>query len=110
MIFWKLALPLGAAVGLLASCGDSEESLTSGLAPSAGVGDTLTYAQVRPILTDKCVICHGEYANEAKVVKEAKKIYETVAGGYMPAPGVSHLAPQEKIDLLAWLRQVEVKK
>jgi len=103
----KTALPLLAAGALLASCGDSEESLTSSLAPTTGPGDSLTYAQIRPILTNKCVLCHGEYAERAKVVEGAEEIRDAVEGFYMPAPGVSRLSPQERIDLLAWLKQVK---
>ncbi len=97
----------GAALGLLASCGDSVEALTGSVTPPLDPAGRVEFSQVQPILREKCAICHNEYSDSAKIVKKAKQIAATIEGYYMPAPGVAQLAPEDRITLLAWLHQEE---
>jgi uncharacterized membrane protein len=100
----KLLL-IGTACGLLAGCGDSVESLTASDPLPVDAAGRIEFSQVAPILREKCAICHGEYTDSAKIVKNAGQIANTIEGYYMPAPGVAQLAPQDRATLLAWLRQ-----
>jgi len=107
---WKLLLALGAAVGWLSGCGDSVESLTGSYVPATDASGLVAFSQVQPTLLEKCAICHGEYVDSAKIVNgDVKGMYKAVYGYYMPASGVSQLAPQDRIALLAWLKQVEAQ-
>ena len=86
-------------------CGDTLQSLTSDYKPTTDASGRVSFAQVKPSLLEKCAICHGEYNDSAKILRGANKVYEAVYSYYMPASGVAPLAPQDRIDLLAWLDQ-----
>ena len=98
-------LLVGAAYGLLASCGDSVESLTASDPLPFNSAGRIEFSQVAPILREKCAICHSGYADSARIVRDAAQIANTVESYYMPAPGIAQLAPQDRATLIAWLRQ-----
>jgi uncharacterized membrane protein len=90
---------------MLASCGDSVQSLTASDPLPVDAAGRIEFSQVAPILREKCAICHGEYTDSAKIVKKAAEIANTIESYYMPAPGVAQLAPQDRATLIAWLHQ-----
>jgi len=96
-----LALLASVAGGGLWGCGDTVESLSADYQPT-----NVAFSQVKPVLLEKCAICHDEYNDSAKILgHDAQSVYDAVKGYYMPAPGVAPLAPQDRKDLLAWLDQ-----
>ena len=104
-----IVLLLGGTVGWLSGCGDTVQSLM-GPYQSAINLDTLSFAQVQPILLEKCAICHNEYNDSAAIVKKGVSgIYKEVYNYSMPASGVAQLAPQDRVDLLRWLQQMKDK-
>lgn len=102
-----LLLSIGAI--WLSGCGDSVEDLTSSVQPTTGPAGRVAFSQVQPTLLEKCAICHDEYNDSAKILRQARKVRDAVYGGYMPAPGVAPLAVQDRINLIAWLDQVRAE-
>jgi len=100
-----LALCAFVTAGGLAGCGDTLQSLTSDYKPTTDASGRVSFVQVRPTLLEKCAICHNEYNDSAKILHGASKVYDAVNSYYMPASGVAPLAPQDRIDLLAWLNE-----
>jgi uncharacterized membrane protein len=104
-----IVLLLGGTLGWLSGCGDTVQSLMGPYQNSIST-DTLSFAQVRPILLEKCAICHNEYNDSAKIAnKSASRMYSVVYDYSMPASGVAQLAPQDRVDLLKWLKQMKDK-
>jgi uncharacterized membrane protein len=100
-------LLLGGAAGWLAGCGDTIQSLMGPYQQQVNQ-DSLSFAQVKPILLEKCAICHSEYNDSAQIVsKGVNQIYTQVYDYSMPASGVAQLAPQDRIDLLRWLQEMK---
>jgi len=101
-------LLLGGAAGWLAGCGDTVQSL---MGPYQKVvdADTISYLEVQPILQEKCVICHDEYSDSAKIANRGVNgMYTQVYNYSMPASGVAPLAPQDRVLLLKWLQQMQL--
>ena len=99
-----IVLLLGGAFGWLSGCGDTVQSL---MVPYQDA-NTVSFAQVRPILLEKCAICHSEYNDSARIAnKSASKMYSVIYDYSMPASGVAQLAPQDRVDLLKWLQQMK---
>jgi len=100
-------LLLGGAAGWLSGCGDTVQSL---MGPYQNVvnSETIAYDQVQPILEMKCVICHDEYSDSAKIAnKGVNGMYTQVYNYSMPASGVAPLSPQDRVILLKWLQQMQ---
>jgi uncharacterized membrane protein len=102
-------LLLGGVLGWLSGCGDTVQSLMSPYQNEVNA-TTISFAQVRPVLLEKCAICHDEYNDSAKIAnKGVNEIYTQVHDYSMPASGVAQLAPQDRVDLLKWLQQMKDK-
>ncbi|HXP91394.1 MAG TPA: hypothetical protein VN931_10750 [Fibrobacteria bacterium] len=100
-------LLLGGAAGWFAGCGDTVQSLMGPYQLHVD-STTVSFAQVQPILLEKCAICHSEYNDSAQIVaKGVNQIYTQVYDYSMPASGVAQLAPQDRIDLLRWLQEMK---
>jgi len=100
-------LLLGGAAGWLSGCGDTVQSL---LGPYQNVvnSETIAYLEVQPILQEKCVICHNEYSDSAKIAtRGVNGMYTQVYNYSMPSSGVAPLAPQDRVLLLKWLQQMQ---
>jgi len=104
-----IVLLLGGSLGWLSGCGDTVQSLMGPYQQSVDA-TTISFAQVQPILLEKCAICHNEYNDSAQIVnKSASRMYSVVYDYSMPASGVAQLAPQDRINLLKWLQQMKDK-
>lgn len=104
-----IVLLLGGTLGWLSGCGDTLQTLMGPYQAQVNK-DTLSFAQVKPILLEKCAICHNEYNDSATIVnKGVNRVYSVVNDYSMPASGVAQLAPEDRIDLLRWLQQMKDK-
>lgn len=102
-----LVLLLGGSLGWLSGCGDTVQSLMAPYQNEANA-TTISFAQVRPVLLEKCAICHDEYNDSARIAsKGVDEVYQQVRDYSMPASGVAQLAPQDRVDLLKWLQQMK---
>jgi len=102
-----IVLLLGGALGWLSGCGDTVQSLMGPYQLGAD-STTIAFAQVQPVLLEKCAICHDEYSDSAKIAnKSASRMYSVIYDYSMPASGVAQLAPQDRVDLLKWLQQMK---
>ena len=105
-------LVLGSAIfgaaGLLASCGDSEESLAGPTTVLTGAGGRVEFSTVQPILTAKCAACHKEdnYDDSATIARGVGAFQTAIASGAMPAAGSAPLSSSQKATVLAWLNSL----
>ena len=94
---------IAGSIGILTSCGDSEESLL-GPAPAAlPPGERIAYSSVQTIVQQKCQRCHAAYSDSNNLAAVAAAAKSTVEGGSMPQG--DQLSAAQKSTLLAWLDQ-----
>ena len=98
------AIGMSAAL-LLISCGESEQAITSTTPATETAG---TYADVVPIITLRCAICHvgggtqPELGGLANMKKHGWDAYDAMADGSMP-PGGPRVSTEELSRVHAWL-------
>jgi len=103
-----LGSAIAGTIGILTSCGDSEESLMGpGLAAPAA-GARVEFSTVQPILNQKCMSCHKDdnYNDSATIAQGSGSFLAAVQSGAMPAPGAATLSPGQKATLVAWLQSL----
>ena len=99
-----MALAMGASL-LFVACGESEQSITSQAPATVTSG---SYADVAPIITQRCAICHigggtqPELGGLANMTEHGWEAYRVMENGAMP-PGGPRISTEELSRLHAWL-------
>lgn len=99
---------MAGTLGFLASCGDSEESLTGPAMAAPAAGARVLFSTVQPILNQKCMSCHKDdnYNDSATLAQAPGTFLSAIQSGAMPAPGAATLSAGQKVTLVAWLQSL----
>lgn len=113
---YVVALPLGAAL-IIAAAGIVALPRT----PAAAAGPPVSYARVAPVFAQRCAVCHSQHPSQPgfaappagvlldtpqHIRQNAQRAYaQAVASNAMPLGNATHMTPQERSLVGAWISQ-----